>query len=130
MKIVEHGLAEVGVRGVAVIVAGVEALGMTSLGEQLQSLEAVMDGSRRLPVVLEAVRNDTSREFRVAKRQCLIDAHAIEGKARRQAYARIGPRRLRVPLVGKVEPECALDNGRFKGEPLRALELFGELTSD
>src|SRR6516164_6248823 len=54
----------------------------------------------------------------------------IDGQAGRESHTLVMPRRLRVPLVGEVEPERGLDDGWLEGEPLGALQLLGELAAD
>ena len=68
--------------------------------------------------------------LRVAERQRLVDGLAVDGQARRQPHALVVPWRLRVPLVGEVDPERRRDDGGLEGEPLRALQLLGELAAD
>ena len=72
-----------------------------------------------LPVILE-----------MAERQSLVDALAVDGQAGGEPHPLVVPWRLRVPLVGEVEPEWCLDDGRLQAEPLGALELLGELAAD
>ena len=40
------------------------------------------------------------------------------------------PRRFRIPLIGKVYVEHALDDRRLEGQPGCALQLFGQLAAD
>ena len=49
---------------------------------------------------------------------------------RRVAHALVVPRRLRIPLVGEVEPEGALDHHRLQRQARRLLQLLGELAAD
>ena len=49
LEVVEHGLTEIGVGGVAVVLAGVEAVGIAGLGQELLGLGWIVDGRRRLP---------------------------------------------------------------------------------
>jgi hypothetical protein len=53
-QVVDHGFADIGVRGIAVIGAGIEALGEPRGGEQLPGLGRVVDQRRRLPVEIVA----------------------------------------------------------------------------
>ena len=43
-----------------------------------------------------------------------------------QAYASIMPRRLRIPLIGKVDPECGLADVGLQGQPRASPELLGQ----
>ena len=58
LQVVLHGFGNVGVRHVAGIVAGVEAVGIAGLGEQPLRLRRIVDGRRRLPEELEDVGDD------------------------------------------------------------------------
>ena len=103
---------------------------MTRLGQELLGLGRIVDGGRRLPVEVEGVGNDTSGDPGEAKGQCLVDGLVIDGQAGGEPHALVMPWRFRIPLVGEVEPECRLDDGRLEGEPLGALQLLGELAAD
>ena len=107
LKVVDHRLGDVGVRGVAVVLAGVEAVGMTRLGQQLLGLGRIVHRSRRLPVIFESFRDDAAGHPGMAERQRLVDGLAVDRQAGRLPHALIMPRRFRVPLIGEVEPEWA-----------------------
>src|SRR5262245_12983915 len=48
-KTIQNSLADIGVRGIAIVVAGVESLGITRLGKQLPCLVRTIDRRRGLP---------------------------------------------------------------------------------
>jgi hypothetical protein len=58
MQIVEDGLPDIRVRRVAIVIACVEAFGVSRFGEQLLGLFRVVDRRRRLPEELVVIRND------------------------------------------------------------------------
>src|SRR5213594_781175 len=58
VEVVDHGLANVGDRGIAKVVPGVEAVGVPGLGQELLGLGAIVAVAGRLPVELEAAGND------------------------------------------------------------------------
>src|SRR5262249_40877950 len=130
LEVVEHGLGKVRVRGVAVVLAGVEAIRVTSVCQQLSGLGRIVYWGRRLPIVFEAVRDDAAGKLGVAKRQCLVDGLAVDGQAGRESHPLVVPWRLRVPLVGEIEPLRARGVYRLEGEPLGALQLLGQFTAD
>ena len=74
----DHGFTDIRVRRVTIIIAGIEAAGMTRLCKQLLGLALIVNGRRRLPVEIVACRNDAVGEFGVAKGQRLIDRLAVE----------------------------------------------------
>src|SRR5262249_36849907 len=108
LEVVEHGFGEAGIRAVAVIFAGVEALRVARLDQQSLGLDRIVGRSWQLPVVFENVRNDAASKLGLAERQSLIDGVAVDSDIRGAPHPLVMPRRLRVPLVGEVEPEGGL----------------------
>src|SRR5207248_6652504 len=51
VEVIDHGLADIGDRGVAEVVAGVEAVGVAGLGEELPGPGGIVGVAGRLPVI-------------------------------------------------------------------------------
>ncbi len=100
-EVVEHGLADIRIGGVAVVFASVEAVGMPRLCKQLPGLGRLVDRGGRLPKEFEAVRNQAAGQLRVAEGQRLVDALAVDRQARGLPHPRVVPGRFRVPLIDK-----------------------------
>src|SRR5579872_2612172 len=130
-QIVEHGLADIGVGRVAVVVAGVKAVLEARLGQQLLRRLGVIDRWRRLPEEFVMVRHDRiAGDERVAERQRLVAAVAVDRETGGLAHPWVVPRRFRVPLIGKIEAENALNDRRFQRQPGRLPQLLGEFAAD
>src|SRR5215470_6261095 len=127
LEVVHHDLGEVRVGGVAIEVACVEAVRVAGVAEELLGARDVEDRGRRLPEELEVVGDDAAGDLGMAERQGLVDRGAVDGEAGGESDALVVPRRLRIPLIGEIEPEGRLDDSRLEGEPRRPLQLFGEL---
>src|SRR5262245_50514384 len=126
-----HRLADVGVRGIAIVVSGVEPFGMTSFAQQLLCLFTIVNRRGRLPEGFEIVANNrVSADKRMPKDERVVDAFAVNREARRTAHALIMPRRLRVPLLGKVEAERCLHDGGLEGQTRRLLHSRRQFTAD
>src|SRR5215470_19253039 len=67
VEVVDDRFADVGDRSVAEVVAGVEAVGIPSLGQQLPGFDGIVRMARRLPVELEARRDDAPGDLREAE---------------------------------------------------------------
>jgi hypothetical protein len=98
-------------------VAGVEAVRVARLGEELSRLGRIVRRRLDRQRELEAPGDDAAGQAREPERLGLVDGLPVDGVARREADAPVVPRRLRVPLVGEVEPE---DAGRLGGDELQA----------
>src|SRR5262249_36553951 len=92
LKAVEHGLAEVGVGGIAIVVACVEALGVARFRQERARFGGIVGRGRRRPEKLETIRDDAAGSSGVAERNRLVDGCAVDGEARGKANARIVPR--------------------------------------
>src|SRR5437588_4752933 len=66
----------------------------------------------------------------MAQRERVIGALAVDREIRRPAYPLVMPGRLRIPLLGKVQRECSLDERWLEREPRRLLQLLGKLAAD
>src|SRR4029077_3052960 len=100
LEIIENRLPNVRVRGVPIIVAGVEASWVARLGEQLFGLVRVVDRSRRLPEELVMVWNDrVAGDQRIAEGQCLVRALTVDRQTGGPPHALVVPGRFRIPLV-------------------------------
>src|SRR4029077_13135217 len=97
--------------------AATKAAGMPRLDQQLLGFRLIVNRRRRLPVEIVARRNDAVRELRVTQGQSLVDRLAVEGEIGRLTHPLVVPRRLRVPLIGEVEPEGCRRVPRLEGEP-------------
>src|SRR5262249_17063355 len=73
-EVVKHGLGKVGVGDIAIIFAGIEALREASLGQELLCLCRLIDGCRRLPVIVKVLRHDAAGDVGETQRQRLTDA--------------------------------------------------------
>jgi hypothetical protein len=101
-EIVEDCLGNIRVGGVAVELAGVKAARITRFCEQLLGLGGIVyRGLRRLPVKLEGFGNNASGDFRIAERDCVVNALAINRQARSPPNPFVTPLRFRIPLIGK-----------------------------
>ena len=129
-EIVHHGLGDIGVGAVAVVFAGVEAAGITGFGKQLFSHCRIVNGGGGLPVIVEALRDDAAGQLGVAEGQRLVDAFAVDRQAGRFADPLVVPRRFRVPLVGKGQPERGRRIDRLQGQPGAMSHFFREFAAD
>src|SRR6185295_6736859 len=117
-KTIQHGLGDIGVRGITIIVARVESFGITDFRKQLLRLVRIVDRRGRLPIEFEIVRNEgVATNQGIAEGERVVDVFAVDRKARRAAHALVMPGRFRIPLIGKVEAEWCLDDGRLEGQP-------------
>src|SRR5215469_5477254 len=131
LKVVEHRFADICVGRVAKILAGVETLGEAGLGKDLFGLFWVVDWGGRLPEEFVIVGNDrVPGDERMAEGQRLVEAFAVDREAGGAPHSLVVPRRFRIPLVGKIDVEHALDDRRLQGQPGGALQLFSELAAD
>ena len=78
-----------------------------------------LDGQRELEVARDGAAGGT----REAQRLRLVQGLAVEGEARGQPHALVGPRRLGIPLVREVEPEDA-EQRRGQAHARRALDVL------
>src|SRR5262249_9292662 len=78
LEIVEHGLAYIRVCAVAVVFTGIEAVGIAGRSQELSGLGRIVDGGRRLPVELEAVRDHATRKLGMPECQCLVHGFAVD----------------------------------------------------
>src|SRR5262249_4207555 len=114
LQIVLHGFREARIRHVARVIACVVAVWIPGLGEQPLGLRRIVGGGRRLPEKLEDIGDDAVRDPREAERLGLVDGVAIEGQAHGLAELDVVPRRLRVPLLGEIDPERPLQHSRLE----------------
>ena len=104
---------------------------MARLGEQFFGLRRIVSRFLRLPIIFEDVGHErVAGQPRIAERQRLVDALAVDREAGGLAYPLVMPRRFRVPLLGESEPEGALDHRRLEAEPGSALQLLGQFAAD
>ena len=93
-QIVDDRLADIRVRGVAVVIAGIEAAGVTGLGEQLFRLLRIVGGGlrRRLPEKFVAVGDDgVAGHLGIAEGQRVIRALAVDREARGASHPLVMP---------------------------------------
>ncbi len=83
-------------------------------------------GRGRLPVELEAVGDDAPVDPGVAEDLGLVHRRPVQGVAGGQPHAPVVPRRLRVPLVGEVDPVGGEAEVGLEPEPGTAPEILGE----
>src|SRR5262249_17392252 len=129
-EIVERNLTDIGIGGVAVVIAGVEAVGEARLCQQSFSPRGVVLWRRWLPVEVKIFRKYAASQMRMTKRESLVHRLAIEGQGYGLAHALIVPRRILVPLFGKIQPEWRRADRRLDAEARRALQLIGEFATD
>src|SRR5262249_42127916 len=91
LKVIEHGLAEVGVGAIAIVLARVEALGVAGFRQERARLGGIVGWARRRPIKLETIRDDAACQPGVAERDRLVDGCAVNGEVRRLANAFIVP---------------------------------------
>ena len=113
LRIAADRLAQRGVGRQRGEIAGVEAVGVAGLGQELLGPRGI---------VARAARS-AARTRRCGGTKAPVDlpkpsisawlmACAVDGEAGGQPHAPIGPRRLRIPLVEEVQPEDAVDQRR------------------
>src|SRR5256886_3849227 len=130
LQIVRDRLLHVRVRDVQVVFAGVEAVGVARLGQELLGLRGIERIGRRLPVEIEGARNDAVRQPGVAEGDGLVDRLAVDRQVGGQTHPTVVPGGFRIPLVQHAHPLRRLDDRRFQDEPRAPLQLFGELAAD
>src|SRR6185437_11935190 len=81
------------------------------------------------PIHVEAFRNDAAGDLGEAERQRLVDAVAIDRKARGPAHPLVMPWRLLIPLIDEGKPERRGNDDRLQRETCRAAQLFRQLTA-
>ena len=91
MKVVEHRLGKVREGRVAIIVAGVEAVGEARVRQQPPCLGRIEYGGWRFPVEFEVVRDDAFGNFGIAEKQRLINGVAVDGKVCRPPHPFVVP---------------------------------------
>src|SRR5258705_3741399 len=89
VQVVDDWLADVRDRGVAEVVAGVEAIRVAGLGQELLGLGGIVRIAGRLPVELEARGNDAPGDPRESQGIGLVHRLPVDGVVRRQAHAPI-----------------------------------------
>ena len=104
-EIPDDRLAQAEVRGQLVKLAGVEAVGVARLGEQLLRARRVVRVRLERQRELEGARHEVAGGLGGAERLRLAQRAAVEGEAGGQADAMIRPRRLRIPHVEEVQEE-------------------------
>ena len=117
LKIVEEGLGVVGGAHVAPEIHGVKALRVPGFREELSGLGQIVGIDRRLPVEVEARRNDAPGDSREPERLSLIDRVTVHGIGGGQAHAPVVPWGAGLPLVGEDDPVRARELRRLQGEP-------------
>src|SRR3989442_8210694 len=95
------------VRRPRVEVAGVESVGIARLRHELLGSRGIERGWLERFRELERAGDDAAGRLREPERLRLVERRAIDRVAGRQADAPVGPRGLRIPLIGHVEPEDA-----------------------
>src|SRR5262249_37941469 len=105
VEIVDDRLADVRDPRIAEVVAGVEAVGIASLAQELLGLGRVVRIAGRLPVELEARGHDAPGNPGKPERVRLVHRVPVDRVIGGQANATIVPRRLRIPLVREAHPE-------------------------
>ena len=130
LQVVQDRLGQVRVGRVAEVLARVEAARVAGLGEQPLGTGRIIGDRRRLPEKLEDVGDDAVGDSREAERLGLVDRVAIEGHARRLPHLGVVPGRLRVPLLGEVEPERSLQHGGLELQARRATHLLCQRPAD
>ncbi len=87
---------------------------MARIGEQLLGLLRVVSRLWRLPEKFVMVGDErVAGDQRVAERQCLVRALAVDRETGGAAHPLVMPRRFRIPLVGKIDAEHALYDCRL-----------------
>ncbi len=89
-----------------------------------------MNRGRRLPIKLEAVRNDAVGDFAIAEEQRLVHSIPVERQIGRLTHPQIMPGRFGIPLLGKIDPVRRLSDDRLEGEPRGAANAVGKLAAD
>src|SRR6516162_4808753 len=130
LEVVEQGFGDMRVGGVAEELAGVEATGMSRLSQQLLGLVRVVSRQGRLPKELEGVRDDAARDLRIAEGDRVVHGLAVDRKAAGPSNPLVVPGRLRVPLVGVVNPERSRREHRLESETRRTAQFFGQFCAD
>src|SRR5262249_20193987 len=91
LKIIEHGLAEVGVSAVAIVLARVEAVGIAGFRQERARLGGIVGRARRRPVEVETIRDDAAGSPGMAERDRLVDGRVVDGESHRTANALVMP---------------------------------------
>src|SRR5262249_61391295 len=91
VEVIDRGFADAGERGVARIFAGVEAIGVAGFGQEALSSGWIVRITGRLPVELEAARDDAPGDPGISECLGLIDRVPVDGVVRGQAHAPVVP---------------------------------------
>src|SRR5215467_6160830 len=130
-EIVDHGLRNVGVGGIAIVEACIQTAGIPRLPQEPSRLSRVEDRFRRLPEIFIHVGNDgIAGDLGKAHGHRLIDALAIDGEAGGAAYTGIVPRRFWIPLIGEIHAERSLDRYGLQGQSRRLLHRLSGFAAD
>ena len=101
-------LAHREVRRPRIEVARVEAVRIAGLGEEFLGLRGIERIGLEEPRELERARDEGAGRLAEAERLGLVERLTVDGVAHGLTHAQVVPRRLRIPLVGQVEPEGSL----------------------
>ena len=98
---------------------------MPGLGDEPLGPDGIVRVAGRLPVELEAAGNDAPGDPGISERVRLVHRLPIDGMVHGQAHPPIVPRRLRVPLLGEVDPVCGLTDVGLQRQPGGSPDLLG-----
>jgi len=126
LEVVDRRLRHVDERRVDKVVAGVEAVRVAGLGQELPGAGGIVRVARGLPVEVEARGDDARRHLRVAEVLRLVDRLPVDGMVRGHADPPIVPGRFGIPLVGeKYTQNGGRDHGRLERESRRSPDFLG-----
>src|SRR5262249_44496650 len=103
-KRIDDGLTQVTGGGIAEVLAAVEPLGMTGVTQELSGLDRVIRIAGRLPVKLEARRDDAPGELAESQELGLIHPRSVEGVVRCEAHTAVVPTAISDPTDRRSTP--------------------------
>ena len=107
--------ATVGKPGIAANSPASKPFGYPGLGEQLLGLLRIVGDRLGLQRVIHDARHDDPGRRAEAETRDLVDRRAVQRVVDRVAHPLVMPRRFRVPLLGKLDPE---DRGVLRRDDL------------
>src|SRR5215831_9046997 len=113
-EVSEHALPEAGEPGIREVFAGLEAVRVSGLVQEALRAGWIVRVCRWRPVEFERGGDDAAGDPREAQCLCFIDRLSVYRLICGHAHAPVVPRRLRIPLVGEVDPEGSLNHNTPK----------------
>src|SRR5437870_2942271 len=97
------------------------SLACSLISQELPSLHEGIDRARRLPLVLESLREHAPSDLREAERRGLVDVRPVDRIVHGEPHPLVAPGRPGVrPLLGEDEPEGARRIAGLERQPAGA----------